>query len=248
MVNNNIKDIKITAFYKIFKLSQEDANTLLIDIKNLMSSNNIKGTVLLGYNEGINGTVAGSHDGIRAFHNFFNNHTVLKNTGFKQSYHDSNPFDKIKVKLKKEIVTMRIYEEFDFTGVKGNYIKPEEWDSFISRNDVVNIDTRNDYEYQIGTFEGAFNPDIDSFRQLPEWLKINKHIYEGKKLATFCTGGIRCEKLTAYLVQAGIKETYHLEGGILDYFEKTGNKNKKWVGHCFVFDNRIAVDDQLEAI
>ena len=97
MVNNNIKDIKITAFYKIFKLSQEDANTLLIDIKNLMSSNNIKGTVLLGYNEGINGTVAGSHDGIRAFHNFFNNHTVLKNTGFKQSYHDSNPFDKIKV-------------------------------------------------------------------------------------------------------------------------------------------------------
>jgi len=248
MINDNIKNITITAFYKIFKLSEEDANTLLSEIKNLMTVNEIKGTVLLGYNEGINGTVAGSSEAIAEFHRFFENNSVLKGTGFKQSYHNSNPFDKIKVKLKKEIVTMRIYDEFDFTGVKGNYIKPEDWDAFISRDDVVNIDTRNDYEYQIGTFEGAVNPNIDSFRELPEWLKNNKHLYEGKKLATFCTGGIRCEKLTAYLVQAGIKETYHLEGGILEYFEATGNKNKKWIGHCFVFDNRIAVDDKLEAI
>ena len=118
---------------------------------------------------------------------------------------------------------------FDFNGTRGEYIKPQDWDEFISRDDVIILDTRNDYEYNIGTFDNAINPKIDNFRDLPKWLQENKHLYEGKKLATFCTGGIRCEKLTAYMVQTQYPETYHLETGILGYFETTKNINKKWI-------------------
>ncbi len=247
-ISKTIKDIKIAAFYNIFNLSQIDAEILQRRTKKIMEENGIKGTMLIGVGEGINGTVAGTHEAIDLFYKFFRETALIKDTKFKESFHETNPFDKIKVKLRKEIVTMKIEGKFDFTGVKGHYVKPQEWDYFISRDDVIVLDTRNDYEYQIGTFENAINPVTDSFREFPAWLENNKDLIKGKKIATFCTGGIRCEKLTAYMVQSGIKETYHLEGGILDYFEHTGNKNKKWIGHCFVFDNRVAIDDQLNGI
>lgn len=242
-----IKEIKITAFYNIFDLSATDAEILQRRAKKMMLENQIKGTMLIGVGEGINGTVAGSHKAIDEFYKFFKETDLIKNTNFKESFHETNPFDKTKVKLRKEIVTMGIEDGFKFYGEKGHYVKPKDWDDAINNENAVVIDTRNDYEYNIGTFKNAINPKINSFRELPQWLIDNKDLYEGKKLFTFCTGGMRCEKLTAWLTQTGI-ENYHLEGGILQYFEDTGNKNKMWNGHCFVFDNRVAVDDKLDAI
>ncbi|WP_161982811.1 oxygen-dependent tRNA uridine(34) hydroxylase TrhO [Candidatus Deianiraea vastatrix] len=239
---------KITAMYNIFKLSESDIEPLQKAIRKVMEENGIKGTMLLGVNEGINGTIAGLPESIDKFYEFIRSNPLISNTEWKESWYDRNPFEKIKVKIKKETVTMRCDANFDFTGKKGPYVKPEDWDEFISRDDVVILDTRNDYEFHIGHFVGSVNPEIDAFRDLPKWLEDNKHLYEGKKLATFCTGGMRCEKLTAWMVQDFYEETYHLEGGILNYFEKTRNKNKKWKGYCFVFDNRIAVDENLEAI
>lgn len=239
----------ISTFYNIFKLSQEDSEILQRRIRKFMTENDMRGTVLIGVGEGVNSTIAGSRESMDKFYEFVKSTELIKDTTFKESFHTSNPFDKIKVRMKKEIVTLGSVEEnYDFTGQKGKYVAPEDWDQFISRDDVVILDTRNDYEYHVGTFEGAINPVIDNFRELPKWLEDNRELYKNKKLATFCTGGIRCEKLTAYMVQNDQPEVYHLEGGILEYFEKTGNKNKKWVGDCFVFDNRIAVNDKLQSI
>ena len=134
-----------------------------------------------------------------------------------------------------------------FGGHKEEYVKTQDWDDFISLPDVVILDTRNDYEFNIGTFKNAINPNIKSFKELPQWFDDNRNLYKGKKLATFCTGGIRCEKLTAYILEF-FPEVYHLDGGILQYFEDTKNKNNMWIGNCFVFDNRIAVNPSLEAV
>lgn len=235
----------VTTFYKIFDLPEVELLNSQKEFKDFMIQNNLKGTILLGAHEGLNSTIAGERENIDKFYKYMENHRLFSGMTYKESFCDFNPFDKIKVRIKKEIVAIRC--DVDFNGEKGVYIAPEDWDEFISRSDVVVIDTRNDYEYEIGAFEGSINPNIEAFRDLPKWLQENKKLFDGKKIATFCTGGMRCEKLTAYMIQNGFPrdQVYHLDGGILAYFEKTGNKNKKWIGDCFVFDNRGAIDENL---
>ena len=148
------------------------------------------------------------------------------------------------VKLKPEIVALG-FGEIDVNKLKGEYIEPKDWDEFISRKDVILVDTRNDYEVEVGTFEGAINPLTDTFKELPKWVEENKALFEGKKIAMCCTGGIRCEKSTAFMKMIGYKDVYHLKGGILQYLEDTNNVHGKWKGDCFVFDDRRAVDDAL---
>ena len=161
---------------------------------------------------------------------------------FKESFFKTQPFGKLKVKIRKEIVS--IHEECSYN--PGEYIKPEEWDNFIQRKDIILVDTRNDFEFYIGTFKGAINPETTSFYEFRDWCRENIPSKE-TPVAGFCTGGIRCEKSTSWLKKQGYKNVYHLEGGILGYFIKTQNKNKMWQGDCFVFDDRVIVDDHCEA-
>ena len=163
----------------------------------------------------------------------------------KESFETSNPFNRIKVKLKKEIVTMGI-EGIDPKQVVGTYIKPKDWNALISDPDVVLVDTRNAYEVKVGTFEGALNPNTTNFREFPQYVRDNLDPKANKKIAMFCTGGIRCEKSTAYLKEQGFDEVYHLEGGILKYLEEVPEEDTMWQGECFVFDSRVTVNHQLE--
>jgi UPF0176 protein len=169
----------------------------------------------------------------------------LDNIDTKESWDREIPFYRTKVKLKKEIVTMGV-EGIDPKQVVGTYVKPEDWNDLISDPDVVLVDTRNDYEVEIGTFKGAIDPQTTSFREFPQWAKDNLGSSKNKKVAMFCTGGIRCEKSTAYMKEQGFDEVYHLQGGILKYLEQVPQEQSLWQGECFVFDNRVAVDHDLK--
>lgn len=235
----------ISTFYKIIVLPQ--VKLLRDRISDFMRENCIRGTILLSGDEGINGTISGSRDSMNLFYEFIALISELSDLKYKESFYKENPFDKIKVKIKSEIVTLG--KKVNFTSDRGEYIRPCNWDDEISKDDVVVLNTCNDYECMIGTFDGAVNPGINNFRDLPEWFANNAKMFHGKKVLTFCTGGIRAEKFTAYLIQElGVKSVYQLEGGILAYLEQTGNQNGKWHGSCFVFDNRIALNEKLEAI
>jgi UPF0176 protein len=209
-----------------------------------MEYNKIRGTLLLA-SEGINGTVASNRQGIDALLAWFEKDARLVNMVVKESFENSNPFNRIKVKLKKEIVTMGI-EGIDPKQVVGTYVKPKDWNALISDPDVVLVDTRNAYEVKVGTFEGALNPNTTNFREFPQYVRDNLDPKANKKVAMFCTGGIRCEKSTAYLKEQGFDEVYHLEGGILKYLEEVPEADTMWQGECFVFDNRVTVNHQLE--
>ncbi|MGL5048966.1 MAG: rhodanese-related sulfurtransferase, partial [Shewanella sp.] len=163
----------------------------------------------------------------------------------KLSFDDEMPFYRTKVKLKNEIVTMGI-EGIDPLKVVGTYVKPQDWNALIADPEVILVDTRNDYEVQIGTFKNAVNPVTDTFREFPEYVKQNLDPAKHKKVAMFCTGGIRCEKSTAYLKEQGFDEVYHLEGGILKYLEEVKAEDSLWEGECFVFDNRVTVNHDLK--
>jgi UPF0176 protein len=169
----------------------------------------------------------------------------LDNIDTKESWDTEIPFYRTKVKLKKEIVTMGV-EGIDPKQVVGTYVKPEDWNDLISDPDVVLVDTRNNYEVEIGTFKGAIDPQTTSFREFPQWAKDNLDPGKNKKVAMFCTGGIRCEKSTAYMKEQGFDEVYHLQGGILKYLEQVPKEQTLWQGECFVFDNRVAVDHDLK--
>ena len=179
------------------------------------------------------------------FYKYLNDELGIDLDNIKESSCKFKPFGKMKVRLKEEIVTLRA-GPIDVNGTKGEYIEPENWDEFIKRDDVVLIDTRNNYETNLGTFEGAVDPDTRNFRDFPQWLEANRASLVGKKVAMCCTGGVRCEKSTAFMKKEGFDEVYHLKGGIINYFEQTGNKNGLWKGKLFVFDDRFIVDDQLE--
>lgn len=241
----------VTTFYEIFDLAMKDAISIQTKMKAFMIENGIKGTILLAEHEGINSTISGTREAIDKFYDLYNSIPELGTIKYKESFHSSIPFEKVKVKIKKEIVAIKT--NVDFVGKRGKYIKPSEWDAFISQDDVVVLDTRNDYEYYIGTFEKALNPNIKVFRDLPTWIKNNQEILKGKKIATFCTGGMRCEKLTAWGEDNNVP-MYHLDGGILQYIEDKKNSRSiqgytnTWKGYCFVFDNRIALDENLDAI
>ncbi|HED34109.1 MAG TPA: rhodanese-related sulfurtransferase [Gammaproteobacteria bacterium] len=204
----------------------------------------IKGTLLLAQ-EGINGTVAGSQGSIDALLNWLKSDTRLSDLRHKSSYDESMPFYRTRVKLKKEIVTMGV-QGIDPNQVVGTYVKPEDWNALISDPDVTLVDTRNAYETAIGTFKNAIDPDTETFREFPAYVKQNLNPEKHKKVAMFCTGGIRCEKSTAYLKEQGFEEVYHLQGGILKYLETVPRQDSLWEGECFVFDNRVSVDHSLE--
>lgn len=207
-------------------------------------ANAIRGTLLLA-REGINGTIAGSRAGIEAILSHIRSLPGCADLEWKESTASSAPFPRLKVRLKREIVTMG-KPDVDPRATVGHYLNPEEWNDLISAPDVAVIDTRNDYEVAIGTFKGAVDPLTKTFREFPEWWEQNKERFHNKRIAMFCTGGIRCEKSTNWLLQQGVPEVYHLKGGILKYLEEMPEEKSLWEGECFVFDGRVSVGHGLK--
>lgn len=232
----------VCALYKFVTL--DDYADLRQPLLDEMQRLGVKGTLLLAQ-EGINGTVAGTREGIDGLLAYLNSDERIRGIDSKESVDETMPFYRTKVKLKKEIVTMGV-NGIDPKRIVGTYIKPKDWNALISRDDVVLVDTRNDYEVQVGTFKGALDPNTTTFREFPQYVKDNLDPSKHKKVAMFCTGGIRCEKSTAYLKEQGFDEVYHLEGGILKYLEEVPEEETMWEGECFVFDNRVTVNHKLE--
>ncbi|MEX0901508.1 MAG: rhodanese-related sulfurtransferase [Pseudohongiellaceae bacterium] len=209
-----------------------------------MTDNEVRGTILLAP-EGINGTIAGSRQGVDTVLAWLRRDRRFSGLQSRESLTTGNPFYRSKVKLKREIVTLGV-AGIDPSGSVGTYVKPGDWNALISDPDVTVIDTRNEYEVRIGTFKGAANPGTGSFREFPAYVRQHLDPDRQRKVAMFCTGGIRCEKSTAYLKQLGFGEVYHLEGGILNYLEQVPEEKSLWQGECFVFDNRVTVNHSLE--
>jgi len=233
--------VVVLALYRFVTLDKPE--TLRQPLLSLMRKNRIKGTLLLA-TEGINGTVAGSRGAIDALLAWLRNEPRLANPVYKESYTDEMPFLRSKVKLKKEIVTMGV-AGIDPAESVGTYVKPEDWNALLADPEVTLIDTRNDYEVRVGTFRNAVDPKLTSFREFPRYVQENLDPRKHGKVAMFCTGGIRCEKSTAYLKELGFNEVYHLEGGILKYLEKVPIEETQWQGECFVFDERVTVNHDL---
>lgn len=241
-VGNSMSKIVVCALYKFVRLENYEA--LREPLYQQMLQHQVRGTLLLA-EEGINGTVSGTADSIKAILDWLQQDERLSAIEHKFSYHDQQPFLRTKVKLKKEIVTMGV-EGIDPTHTVGTYVKPKDWNALISDPDVLLVDTRNDYEVEIGTFKGAVNPNTTTFREFPDYVANHLDPEKHKKVAMFCTGGIRCEKSTAYLKEQGFEDVYHLQGGVLKYLEEVEVEQSLWEGECFVFDERVAVNHQLE--
>ena len=232
----------VCAMYKFVAL--DNFETLRQPLLTLMEELNVKGTLLLA-SEGVNGTVSGTQESIDNLLAWLNQDSRLDPISFKLSYDTQQPFHRTKVKLKKEIVTLGV-EGIDPRKTVGTYVKPQDWNALIADPDVFVVDTRNDYEIEIGTFKHAVDPKTKSFREFPQYVAQNMDPDKHKKVAMFCTGGIRCEKSTAFMKEQGFEEVYHLEGGILQYLEDVPAQESLWEGGCFVFDNRVAVNHDLE--
>lgn len=236
----------IAALYKFVHLP--DYATRRDPLQAFCEQHGVKGTLLLA-EEGINGTIAGSDQAIQAVLAHLRADPRLATLEHKSSWADTMPFYRMKVKLKREIVTMGV-PNIQAGSMAGTYVKPEEWNALIDDPDVVVIDTRNDYEVAIGTFKRAVNPRTASFSEFPQWVQAQSAeggvLGKGAKVAMFCTGGIRCEKSTAYLRSQGFDEVYHLQGGILKYLETVPPEESRWDGECFVFDERVSVGHGLE--
>ena len=234
--------LTICALYKFTRL--DDFEEIQDPLKLFLDSLNIRGTLLLA-REGVNGTIAGDNDSIMKSLDYLQKDKRLVGLEYKFSYSEKPPFKRLKVKLKKEIVTLGV-SNIDPTFSSGTYVKPADWNELINDPDVVLIDTRNNYEFEIGSFKGSINPNTETFRQFPDYTKNNLEKYRDKKIAMFCTGGIRCEKSTAYLKSKGFENVFHLQGGILKYLEEVKEDDSLWEGECFVFDDRVAVKHNLE--
>ncbi|MGR8978794.1 MAG: oxygen-dependent tRNA uridine(34) hydroxylase TrhO [Gammaproteobacteria bacterium] len=237
-----MSQIVVCALYKFVIL--ENFQELRRPLLGVMENNDVRGTLLLA-REGINGTIAGSRGSVDRLLAWLNSDPCLADIDYKESFTDALPFKRAKVKLKKEIVTMGV-EGIDPKRVAGTYVSPADWNRVISDPEVILIDTRNDYEYRVGTFKNAINPVTGSFREFPQYVKNNLDPSKHKKVAMFCTGGIRCEKSTAYLKEQGFDQVYHLKGGILKYLEEVPPEETLWQGECFVFDERVTVNHRLE--
>jgi UPF0176 protein len=235
----------VTAFYYFAKNVQYVE--LQQPILEFCHKHQLKGTILLAA-EGINGTIAGNKESIDLFHDYIKNNKLFnglfKNLEHKESWSKENPFYRMKVRLKKEIVALGV-EGVSPTKQVGQYVRPEDWNDLISDPNTIIIDTRNDYEVDIGTFKNAINPNTKTFREFPDYVDKNLDPAKHKKIAMFCTGGIRCEKATSLMLQKGFNEVYHLQGGILKYLEKVPENDSLWSGECFVFDQRVAVKHDL---
>lgn len=235
-------DIVVAAFYHFTPF--KDPAALREPLLAQLSAHDLKGTVLLAP-EGVNGTLAGSRGSIDSALEALRalpNSTHLEH---KESHAESMPFYRLKVRLKKEIVTMKV-PGVDPVATVGTYVAPKDWNALIADPETIVIDARNDFEVEMGTFEGAINPGTASFSDLPKWFEDHRAELEAKKVAMFCTGGIRCEKATSYLKERGIDDVFHLKGGILKYLENIPEAESRWRGECFVFDNRVSVKHDLE--
>jgi len=234
--------IVVAALYQFVRLPDYEA--LREPLIKKCSEEGVMGTLLLAA-EGINGTIAGDRDSVDRLLAYLKEDTRFSGIEHKESFYAEMPFYRMKVKLKREIVTMGV-EGIDPNHIVGTYVEPKDWNDLISDPGVTVVDTRNYYEYAIGSFKGAKDPKTTTFREFPEYVEKNLDPSKNKKVAMFCTGGIRCEKSTAYLKEQGFDEVYHLKGGILKYLEDVPKENSLWEGECFVFDNRVAVDHDLE--
>ena len=237
-----MKQIIVAAFYTFIEFP--DYAAWREPLRTVCHANGVRGTILLAH-EGINATIAGERASIDAVLAYMRNDARLADLTWKEAIHDAMPFARMKVRLKKEIVTLGV-PTVNPTAMVGHYVRPADWNALVSEPDMVVVDTRNDYEVQIGTFKGAINPQTESFRDFPEWAQNNLDPAQHRRVAMFCTGGIRCEKATSYLLNQGFSEVYHLEGGILNYLETVPPAESLWEGECFVFDERVAVDHKLE--
>jgi UPF0176 protein len=236
---------KISAFYKFS--SVKHPLSLQKKISNKLTNLLIKGTLLVS-KEGINGTISSNnHDDLDRSINFLKTISGFDNFDVKYSFSDKDPFVRLKVKLKDEIVSIGD-TTIDPTKNVGEYVQPEDWNHLISQEDVLVLDARNTYEVSIGSFEKSVQPETTNFREFPDWLKSleSSGIDKNKKVAMFCTGGIRCEKASSLMKAKGFSNIYHLQGGILNYMKKVDEKNSLWQGECFVFDDRVALNHNLE--
>lgn len=236
-----MSELVVAAVYKFVKL--DDCASMREPLQARCEELAITGTLLLA-TEGINGTIAGTRAGIDLILAYLRSDPRLGNLEHKESAADLPPFYRMKVKLKNEIVTMGV-PGIDPTERVGQYVKPEDWNALINDPDVLLIDTRNDYEVEVGTFKGALDPHITTFREFPEYVKNHINPQQKPRIAMFCTGGIRCEKASAYMLEQGFPEVYHLQGGILKYLENVPASDSLWQGECFVFDQRVAVGQGL---
>ena len=236
------RSVVIAALYRFAHL--ENLEELRTHILDAMDHSEVLGTILLA-DEGINGTIAGSREGIDAVLTTIRSEPALAAIAHKESFADEVPFRRARVRLKKEIVTMGV-PGVDPTLKVGRYVDPQQWNALISDPEVLVLDTRNRYETQMGTFERALDPETTSFREFPQFVTSQLDPARHRKVAMFCTGGIRCEKATSYLLDQGFEEVYHLKGGILKYLEEVPEEESLWRGECFVFDERVGVGHGLE--
>ena len=231
----------IITFYQFKKI--DDIINIKNELVHFCKFNKIKGTIILA-EEGINGTIAGLFESIKKFESH------LLSLGFanynpKYSYSKFMPFFRLKIRNKKEIVTLRS-KDVDPENITGKKIKPQDWNNLISDKETILIDVRNNFEVEMGTFKNSINPNTKSFTEFKSYLKNNLNKAKDKKIAMFCTGGIRCEKISSYMIKKGFKDVNQLHGGILSYLEKTSHENSLWNGECFVFDNRVSVKNELK--
>ena len=231
----------VAAFYRFVDLP--DYQLLRANLQQNCEELSLLGSILLAQ-EGINGTVSGLKASVRRLFDGLNADERLRRLHYKESWAKEPPFHRMKVRLKKEIVSLGI-EGIDPGRLTGEYVPPQEWNALISREDVRVIDTRNHYEHHLGTFKGAEDPNTRSFREFPQWVSSHLDPESDRHIAMFCTGGIRCEKATSWLLSLGFENVYHLDGGILNYLESVDEADSLWQGNCFVFDNRVTVDHRL---
>ncbi len=232
------KTTVVAAFYHFTDLA--DYQSMQIPLKEFCDAHRLKGTILLA-REGINSTIAGSREAIDALLQHLRNDPRLKDLEHKESYCLGVPFQRMKVRLKKEIVKMGV-PDIDPRHRVGTYVSGDEWNKLLKDPDVIVIDTRNNYEVEFGTFKGAINPNLENFGEFPQYVKTELDPQKHQKVAMFCTGGIRCEKASAYMLSQGFTEVYHLKGGILKYIEEVPPEESIWEGDCFVFDDRVSVN------
>ena len=233
---------RVAALYKFTSLT--DYVLLREPLQKMCDLLGVKGTLLLA-SEGLNGTIAGDASSISEAIDFLRADPRLADLDVKYSAADNMPFYRMKVRLKREIVTMGV-NGVDPNKTVGTYVDPSNWNDLITDPDTILIDTRNDYEVGIGTFKGAVNPNTKTFREFPEWVEANRDAIDKPKVAMFCTGGIRCEKASSFMLENGFEDVYHLKGGILKYLETQPKAESLWEGDCFVFDQRVAVSHGLE--
>ncbi len=234
--------IVVAALYKFVTL--KDYRELREPLLDACLAAGTRGTLLLA-EEGINGTIAGTREAVDQVLGWLRADARLADLVHKESCDEQMPFYRMKVKLKKEIVTLGV-PGIDPNETVGTYVKPQDWNALVEDPEVLLIDTRNDYEYDIGTFRGALDPHTVNFREFPQFVRNNLDPQKHRKVAMFCTGGIRCEKASAFMLKEGFEEVYHLQGGILKYLEDVPEEDSIWDGECFVFDNRVAVNHRLE--